>query len=142
MTDVHMRADMEALMARLVQTESIAGHTTAIRSCAESVSTACGYKDHWQGSYVHWRTQRLARVVIPIRCVYGICKSQVDRSNAMSCDGGRKITAAAVTQQSFDEHNAQLYLALALLCKGGALVTVKNTIRPEINSNDFGGLWN
>ena len=39
-----------------------------------------------------------------------------------------KITAAAVVQQSFEEHNAQLYLALALLCKGSALVTVKNTM--------------
>ena len=28
-----------------------------------------------------------------------------------------KITAAAVVEQSFEEHNAQLYLALALLCK-------------------------
>ena len=27
------------------------------------------------------------------------------------------ITDAAVVQQSFDEHNAQLYVALALLCK-------------------------
>ena len=35
-----------------------------------------------------------------------------------------KITAAAVAQQSFEEHNAQLYLAF------GALVTVKNT---EVN---------
>ena len=42
-----------------------------------------------------------------------------------------KITAAAVVQQSFEEHNAQLYLALALLCKGSALVTVKNT---EVNN--------
>ena len=29
-----------------------------------------------------------------------------------------KITAAAVVQQSFEEQNAQLYLALALRCKG------------------------
>ena len=39
-----------------------------------------------------------------------------------------KITAAAVLQQSFEEHNAQLYLALALC---SALVTVKNT---EVNN--------
>ena len=42
-----------------------------------------------------------------------------------------KITATAVVQQSFEEHNAQLYLALALLCKESALVTVKNT---EVNN--------
>ena len=38
-----------------------------------------------------------------------------------------KITAAAVVKQSFEEHTLPLYLALALLCKGSALVTVKNT---------------
>ena len=42
-----------------------------------------------------------------------------------------KITAAAVVQQSLEEHNAQLYLVLALLCKGSALRTVKNT---EVNN--------
>ena len=40
-----------------------------------------------------------------------------------------KITA--VVQQIFEEHNVQLFLALALLCKGSALVTVKNT---ELNN--------
>ena len=34
-------------------------------------------------------------------------------------------------KKSFDEHNVPLYLALALLCKGSALVTVKNT---EVNN--------
>ena len=48
---------------------------------------------------------------------------------AAMADG--KITAAAVVQQSFEEHNAQPYLALALLCKGSAWVTVKNT---EVNN--------
>ena len=38
-----------------------------------------------------------------------------------------KRTVAAVVKRSFDDHNPQLYLALALLCKGSALVTVKNT---------------
>ena len=42
-----------------------------------------------------------------------------------------KITDAAVVNQSFEDHHPQLYLALALLCKGIALVTVKNT---EVNN--------
>ena len=42
-----------------------------------------------------------------------------------------KITAAAVVKRSFDDHNPQLYLALALLCKGSALMTVKST---EVNN--------
>ena len=42
-----------------------------------------------------------------------------------------KIRVAAEVKQSFEEHNPQLHLALALLCKGSALVTVKNT---EVNN--------
>ena len=42
-----------------------------------------------------------------------------------------KITVAAVVKQSLEEHTPQLYLALALLCKGSALVTVKDT---EVNN--------
>ena len=42
-----------------------------------------------------------------------------------------KITAATVVKQNFEEHNPQLYLALALLCRGSALVTVKTT---EVNN--------
>ena len=38
-----------------------------------------------------------------------------------------------MTEQSFEEHNPQLYLALALLCKESVLVTVKNT---EFNNGD------
>ena len=53
---------------------------------------------------------------------------EAQRGAAMEED---KITAAAVVEQSFEEHNLQLYLALALLCKGCALVTVKNT---EVNN--------
>ena len=37
----------------------------------------------------------------------------------------------AVKTQSFEDHNPHLYLALALLCKGSALVTVKST---EVNN--------
>ena len=39
-----------------------------------------------------------------------------------------KITAVGVVKQSFKEHNLQRCVALALLCKGNALVTVNNTI--------------
>ena len=41
------------------------------------------------------------------------------------------IAAAAVTTHGFEDHNPQLYLAQALMCKGSALVTVKNT---EVNN--------
>ena len=39
--------------------------------------------------------------------------------------------AAAVRAHRSQEHNLQLHLALALSCKGSALVTVKNT---EVNN--------
>ena len=38
-----------------------------------------------------------------------------------------KIAVAAVVKQSFEDQNPQLNLVLALLRKGSALVTVKNT---------------
>ena len=52
-------------------------------------------------------------------------------SRLKHCAADDKITAAAVVQQSFEEHNAQLYLASALLCKGSAMATVKHT---EVNN--------
>ena len=42
-----------------------------------------------------------------------------------------KLTAAEVLKQCVEDRSPQLYFALALLCKGSALVTVKNT---EVNS--------
>ena len=50
------------------------------------------------------------------------------RWSAMKAD---KNTSAAMAKQSFEEHDPLLYCALELLCKGSALVTVKNT---EVNS--------
>ena len=38
-----------------------------------------------------------------------------------------KITAVAVVKLSFWEHNLQRCVAVALLCKGNALVTVNST---------------
>ena len=43
----------------------------------------------------------------------------------------KTVTAMATIEQSLEEHDRQLYLALALLCKGSVLVTVKNT---EVNN--------
>ena len=63
-------------------------------------------------------------MVIPIHGVHGICESQGDRSTALGCD-------AAVVKLSLEDHNPRLFLALAIMCKGGALVTVKNT---EVNN--------
>ena len=40
------------------------------------------------------------------------------------------IAAAAVRTQCFEDHNPQLYLALALLCKVSALVTMTHTEMP------------
>ena len=63
-------------------------------------------------------------MVNPIHGVHVISESQGDRSTALGCD-------AAVVKQSLEDHNPRLYLALALLCKGCALVSVKNT---EVNN--------
>ena len=55
-------------------------------------------------------------MVVPAHSFHGICKSQIDRSAAMASE-----------THVFQDYNTQLYLALALLCKGNALVTVEKT---------------
>ena len=69
----------------------------------------------------HFNLQRAWDPRMPTKSI------EVVRWGAMEED---KVSAAAVVKQSFEEHDPQLYLALALLCKGSALVKVKNT---EVN---------
>ena len=47
MTNAQMRADMEAQMTRLAQTESSVGHATASCSGTEGDSTSRGHENHW-----------------------------------------------------------------------------------------------
>ena len=54
MSEAQIRADMEALMARLVQTERALLDTRQQFAAVPKVSTPLrGYEDHWQSSYVH-----------------------------------------------------------------------------------------
>ena len=67
-------------------------------------------------------------MVIPILTAYmgsaNPKSSEALRWAAMEKD---KITVVPVVKQSFQEHNLQRCVALALLCKGNALVTVNDT---------------
>ena len=84
-------------------------YPTASRSCAESHGTSRNHSNDWQSSFIHWWTQGLAKVVIPIHSAHGVRL----RRAATEED---KITVTAVVKQSFDDHNLRLYLGLALLC--------------------------
>ena len=70
MTDAQMRADIEALMSRLLHTERALLDTrqqiAAVRNASPLVDTRNIGKAL---PMVHWCPQRLARVMIPIRCV-------------------------------------------------------------------------
>ena len=126
-----MRSDMEALMTRLVQAEralmdtrqQVAAAPKVIaplvdrRTIGKAPTFTVEPKD-----WPEWSFQFIAYM--------GSANSKSIEALRWAAMQDAKITAAAVVQQSFEEYNAQLYLALALLCKGSALVT-KNT---EVNN--------
>ena len=129
MTEAQMRADMEALMARLIQTEQALMDTRQQVAAVPKVTaplvdtrtigkapTFTGEHKDWPFKFTAYMGSANPRSIEALRWA------------AMEED---KITAAAVVKQSFEEHNPQLYLALALLCRGSTLVTVKNT---EVNN--------
>ena len=132
MTGAQMRTDMEALMTRLVQTEralmDTRPHVAAVPKVAAprvDTRTICkapsvtGEHKAWP----KWPFQLTAHMgSVSPKSIEAL------RWAAMADD---KITAAAVVQQNFEEHNAQLYLALALLCKGSAVVPGKSI---EVNN--------
>ena len=128
MSEVQMRADMEALMKRLVQTERALLDTrkqiAAVPKSAPLVVTrTIGKAPMFTREHKNWPEWSFQLI------------AYMGSSNPKSIEAMRwaameddKITAA-----SFNEHNAQLYLALALLCKGNASVTKKNT---EVNNGE------
>ena len=111
MTEAQMRADMEALMARLIQTEQALMDTRqqlaflpeVTAPLADNALTFTGEHKHWP----EWSFQFTG-------CMGSANPKSIEalRWAAMEED---KITAAAVVKQSFEEHNPQLYLVLALL---------------------------
>ena len=132
MTDDQIRSDMEELMTLLVQTEralmdtrqQIAGAPKAAAPLVDTrtigkAATFTGNHKDWP----EWSFQFTANM--------GSATPKSIEALRWAAMADAKITATAVVQQSFEEHNAQLYLALALLCKESALVTVKNT---EVNN--------
>ena len=131
MTEAQVGADMEALMARLIQTEQALLDTrqqvaAVPKATAPLVDTrTIGKVLAFTGEHKDWPEWSCQFTAY---MGSGNPKSiEAVRSAAMEED---EITAAAVVKQSFEEHNPQLYLVFALLCKGSAKVTVKNT---EVN---------
>ena len=84
-----------------------------------------------KASYTHWGIQGLAGVVFQLTAYIGSANPKSIEALRWAAMEEDKITAAVVVKLSFEEHNLQLYLALALLSTGSALVTVKNT---EVNN--------
>ena len=101
MTDAQVRSDMETLMTRLVQQVAagpkVAAPLVDTRTIGKAPTFTGEHKD-----WPEWSFQFTAYMV---------------SANPKSIEALRwaamqdaKITAAAVVQQSFEEHNAQLYL--------------------------------
>ena len=127
MTDDQIRSDMEALMTRLVQTEGALMDTrrqiaAAPKAAAPLVDTrTIGKAPTFTGEHKDWPESSFQ-----FTAYMGSANPKSIEALRWAAMADGKITAAAVVQQSFEEHNAQMYLALALLCKGRALVTVNS----------------
>ena len=120
MAEAQMRADMEALMARqyrqselcLIDDRQQVGAVPKVtaplvdtRMIGKALTFPGEHKDRLEWSF-HFTAYMGSANPKSIEAL---------RWAAMEED---KITVAAVVQQSFEEHSLQLYLALALLCKG------------------------
>ena len=121
-TDTQMRSDMEALTTRLVQTEralmdtrqqvaavpKVAAPLVETRTSGKAPTFTGGHKDwpEWSFQFTAYMESANPKSIEALRW------AAVEDS---------KITAGVVVQQSFEEHTAQQYLALAMLCKGSAL---------------------
>ena len=119
-----MRADTEALMARLTQAEQALLDTRL--GCVEG-GTTCGRSHDWQGANVHKRSQRLARVVIPVHGIHGVGNPKSIEALRWAAMEGKPIKTAAAKEQGFEDHNPQLCLALSTLRKESVLEIVKST---------------
>ena len=124
-----MRASMEALMGRTPSASptSIAADEAAGIRCTEG-STTAGHSHDRQDANSLRRAPRLARVVIPGFCIPRIGESQVVQELQRAAMEETPITAESEKKL----HRRQLYVALALLCRGSALVTV--TTNTEVNN--------
>ena len=131
MTDAQMKSDMEALMTLLVQTERALMDTRQQVAAVPMVAAplvdtrTTGKAPTFTGEHKYWPEWSFQ-----FTAYMGSANPKPIQALRWSVMEDAKITAAAVVQQSFEENNAQLHLALALLCKGSALITVKN---PEVN---------
>ena len=129
MTDARVRSDMEALMTRLVQTERALMETRKQVAAGPKVAAplvdtrTIGKAPTFTGEHKDWPEWFTAYM--------GSANPKSIEALRWAAMQDAKITAAAVVQQSCEEDNAQLNLALALPCKGSALETVKNT---EVNN--------
>ena len=131
-TEAQMRADMEALMARLIQTEQALMDTRQQVAVVPKVTVplvdtrTIGKAPTFTGEHKNWPEWSFQ-----FTAYMGSANPKSIEALRWAAMEEDKITVAAVVKQSFEEHNPQLYLASALLCKGSALVTVKNT---EVNN--------
>ena len=80
MADARLRADLEALALHLAQAEHALVDTRRQVDSTPKATTARSWtpQQHRRSTDIHWRAQELARVVIPIHHVHGICQSQLD----------------------------------------------------------------
>ena len=118
-----MRADMEALTARLIQrgreralvgtrqqvaaVPKVTAPLADTRTIGKALMFTGEHKDWPEWSFQFTAYKGSANP----KSFEALCWASMEED---------KITVAAVVKRSFEEHTPQLYLALALLCKGSA----------------------
>ena len=122
MVSVQLRADLEALVMRLSQDMRKRVPRTPKAATAPLVDT----RTIGKAPNIHRRAQGPERS-FPFTAHTGSADPKSIEALRWAALEENTVAATAVTEQSFEEHNPQLYFALALLCKESALVTVKNT---------------
>ena len=128
MTDAQVRWDMESLMTRLEQTERALMDTRRYVAAVPKVTAplvdtrTIGEALSFTGEHKAWSEWSFQFTVY-----MGSANPKSIEALRWTAMQDAKITAAAVVQKSIEEHSAQRYLALALLCKGSALVSAKDT---------------
>ena len=75
-------------MTRLIQEQALLDTRQHVAAAPTAAAPVVDTRTIGKTSTFSGEHKGLARMVIPIHCVHGVFKSQIDRSTTLGCDGG------------------------------------------------------
>ena len=130
-----MRAAIEALQQRLVQAEQELTHNRMAHAAGAAAgpetknnheslvdTRTIGKPQNFSGQHKDWPEWNFQ-----FSAYMGAANPDAVDAMKWAATQEAEIAEKDVEDQGFKKHNRQLYLSLALLCRGSALVTIKNT---------------